>query len=104
MNFQVQEKTVFFLNRLFYTPLILLSIILSPIALDSHRAILKEHHVIQSMSRKGNCWDNAVSESFFHTLKTELVHQCTSLKREVKLNTQYLNILRCFITEREFIL
>ena len=27
------------------------------------------------MSRKGNCWDNAVSESFFHTLKTELVHQ-----------------------------
>ena len=27
-----------------------------------------------SMSRKGNCWDNAVSESFFHTLKTELIY------------------------------
>jgi len=26
------------------------------------------------MSRKGNCWDNAVAESFFHTLKTELTH------------------------------
>ena len=26
------------------------------------------------MSRKGNCWDNAPSESFFHTLKTEMVH------------------------------
>ena len=26
------------------------------------------------MSRKGNCWDNAVSESFFHSLKTKLVH------------------------------
>jgi transposase InsO family protein len=26
------------------------------------------------MSRKANCWDNAVSESFFATLKTELVH------------------------------
>jgi transposase InsO family protein len=26
------------------------------------------------MSRKGNCWDNAVAESFFHTLKVELVH------------------------------
>jgi transposase InsO family protein len=26
------------------------------------------------MSRKGNCWDNAVSESFFHTIKTELIH------------------------------
>jgi putative transposase len=29
----------------------------SQYASDSHRAILKEHHVIQSMSRKGNCWD-----------------------------------------------
>ncbi len=47
----------------------------SQYASDSHRAILKEHPVIQSMSRKGNCWDNAVSESFFHTLKTEWVHQ-----------------------------
>jgi putative transposase len=27
------------------------------------------------MSRKGNCWDNAVAESFFRTLKEELVHQ-----------------------------
>jgi len=26
------------------------------------------------MSKKGDCWDNAVSESFFHTLKTELIH------------------------------
>jgi len=46
----------------------------SQYASDSHREILKQHGVIQSMSRKGNCWDNAVSESFFHTLKTELVH------------------------------
>ena len=27
-----------------------------------------------SMSRKGDCWDNAVAESFFHVLKTELTH------------------------------
>lgn len=40
----------------------------------SHRVILAEHKIKQSMSRKGNCWDNAVSESFFHTLKTELTH------------------------------
>ncbi len=46
----------------------------SQYAADSHRKILKEHHVTQSMSRKGNCWDNAVSESFFHTLKTELIY------------------------------
>jgi transposase InsO family protein len=47
----------------------------SQYASDSHRALLHEHGIIQSMSRKGNCWDNAVAESFFHTLKTELVHQ-----------------------------
>jgi putative transposase len=46
----------------------------SQYASDSHRALLQDHGIIQSMSRKGNCWDNAVSESFFHTLKTELVH------------------------------
>jgi transposase InsO family protein len=40
----------------------------------AHKDLLKEHGIIQSMSRKGNCWDNAVSESFFHSLKTELTH------------------------------
>lgn len=38
----------------------------------SHRAILKDHKIIQSMSRKGDCWDNATSESFFSTLKREM--------------------------------
>jgi transposase InsO family protein len=47
----------------------------SQYASDSHRSILQQHGIKQSMSRKGNCWDNAVSESFFHTLKTELIHQ-----------------------------
>lgn len=52
----------------------------SQYASDSHRTLLKQHGIIQSMSRKGNCWEglplgyNSVSESFFHTLKTELVH------------------------------
>ena len=39
----------------------------------SHRTILKDHDIIQSMSRKGDCWDNATSESLFSTLKGELV-------------------------------
>jgi len=39
-----------------------------------HRDLLQSYGIIQSMSRKGNCWDNAVAESFFHTLKTELTH------------------------------
>jgi putative transposase len=33
--------------------------------------ILRQHKIIQSMSRKGNCLDNAVVESFFGTLKSE---------------------------------
>lgn len=37
------------------------------------RAELKRHGCVQSMSRKGNCWDNAVAESFFHTLKTQFI-------------------------------
>lgn len=35
----------------------------------------KNHWIEQSMSRKGNCWDNAVAESFFKTLKTECVNK-----------------------------
>lgn len=35
--------------------------------------LLNEHDITQSMSRKGNCWDNAPAESFFKTLKAELV-------------------------------
>lgn len=39
-----------------------------------YQKLLRQHQFISSMSRKGNCWDNAVVESFFHTLKTELTH------------------------------
>jgi putative transposase len=38
---------------------------------------LKEHHLISSMSRRGNCWDNAVIESFHSNLKTEEFQYCT---------------------------
>jgi len=41
----------------------------------SHKDLLQHHGIIQSMSRKGNCWDNAVAESFFKTLKNDLVYQ-----------------------------
>ncbi len=39
----------------------------------AYKHLLAEHAMIRSMSRKGNCWDNACVESFFATLKTELV-------------------------------
>ncbi|KIS36728.1 IS3 family transposase, partial [Stenotrophomonas maltophilia] len=38
---------------------------------NEFRQLLQSHGVVQSMSRPGNCWDNAVAESFFATLKTE---------------------------------
>src|SRR5215469_4899741 len=44
-------------------------------AAGDYRNILQAAATVQSMSRKGNCWDNAPMESFFGTLKTELVHQ-----------------------------
>jgi transposase InsO family protein len=41
---------------------------------NEYQKLLKEHDIVCSMSRKGNCYDNAVMESFFHSLKVELVH------------------------------
>ena len=46
----------------------------SQYASDDFSKVLKEHGITPSMSRKGDCWDNAPMESFFHTLKTERVH------------------------------
>lgn len=40
---------------------------------NDFQKMLKTHGMISSMSRKGNCWDNAVAESFFGSLKTERV-------------------------------
>jgi transposase InsO family protein len=43
-------------------------------ACNDFRKELNKHKFIQSMSRKGDCWDNAVAESFFSIIKTELVY------------------------------
>jgi transposase InsO family protein len=47
----------------------------SQYASNVFRQLLEKNEFIPSMSRKAQCWDNAVAESFFHTLKTELVFQ-----------------------------
>ena len=44
-------------------------------ASGEYRAVLAAHAIGGSMSRRGNCWDNAVVESFFATLKKELVYE-----------------------------
>lgn len=43
-------------------------------ACNDFRKMLDKHSFIQSMSRKGNCWDNAVAESFFSIIKSEMIH------------------------------
>ena len=47
----------------------------SQYASSDYRQALADLDIVCSMSRKGNCWDNAVAESFFATLKTELVYR-----------------------------
>ena len=47
----------------------------SQYASHEYQALLKQHGIICSMSRKGNCWDNAVMERFFLNLKMERVWQ-----------------------------
>ncbi len=46
----------------------------SQYASGDYRIVLQKHKIISSMSRKGNCYDHAPVESFFGTLKTELIH------------------------------
>ncbi len=46
----------------------------SQYASDHYQRLLERHAITCSMSRRGNCWDNAPMESFFATLKKELIH------------------------------
>jgi transposase InsO family protein len=47
-----------------------------------YRKALKKYQMLQSQSRKANCWDNACVESFFHTLKTEMIYHESFETRE----------------------
>jgi transposase InsO family protein len=49
----------------------------SQYASADYRRALRVHGIVCSMSRRGNCWDNAVAESFFATVKVELAHDAT---------------------------
>jgi transposase InsO family protein len=54
----------------------------SQYASNRYRKLITQYRVLQSMSRKANCWDNAVMESFFKTLKVERVDQVRYATRE----------------------
>lgn len=54
----------------------------SQYASGDYQAVLTAEGIVCSMSRRGNCWDNAVAESFFATLKVELVHDARWATRQ----------------------
>lgn len=60
-----------------------------------YRSALRECGIEISMSRKGNCWDNAVAESFFATLKTELVYE-RSWSSRVELRAAIFEYIEVF--------
>jgi len=51
---------------------------------EVYQKLLKENGLICSMSRKGNCWDNSPMESFYHTLKVELVQFSLGFKAKAE--------------------
>lgn len=61
----------------------------SQYASQAYRKIIDQYDLRQSMSRKGNCWDNACAESFFHSLKVEAIHGEPILTREQMRQTVF---------------
>lgn len=61
---------------------------------NDYQKMLKSFGFISSMSRQGNCWDNAIAESFFHRLKIELIYAERYATREMaKQNIfQYIEV------------
>jgi putative transposase len=61
---------------------------------NDYLAVLHANGIVRSMSRKADCWDNAVSESFFGTLKQELVFRCELQSRADAKTTifEYLEV------------
>jgi putative transposase len=60
----------------------------------SYRRLLKQFKMKASMSRKSNCYDNALIESFWGTLKSELVYHCSYETRQQAIRdiTEYIEI------------
>ena len=68
-------------------------------ACGDYRALLEEHGITASMSRTGNCYDNAVTESFFGTLKTELVHR-TRYRTRAEAQASIFEWIECWYNRR----
>jgi transposase InsO family protein len=67
----------------------------SQYASGDYQRVLAQHGIVCSMSRRGDCWDNAVAESFFATVKVELVHDAAWATRAVA-RTELVDYLELF--------
>lgn len=67
----------------------------STYAMQSYRDTLKQHGMVSSMSRKGDCWDNAVAESFFANLKNELIYW-RNYKNQNEVRCQIFDYIEIF--------
>jgi transposase InsO family protein len=66
-------------------------------ACNDFRKLLNSYGMIQSMSGRGNCYDNAVCESFFKTLKTELIYQkAGGYKSREDARREIFEYIECF--------
>ena len=72
----------------------------SQYASREYQQLLADYGIRSSMSRKGNCWDNAVAESFFATLKLELVYQSRWHSRAQARNEVFEYIERFYNRQR----
>ena len=67
----------------------------SQYASEDHRTALTSHGMIASMSRRGCCYDNAAAESFWHTLKNELIYR-TSFQTRDQARTEIFEYIEVF--------
>jgi len=67
----------------------------SQYASGDYQRVLAQHGIVCSMSRRGDCWDNAVAESFFATVKVELLHDAAWATRAVA-RTELVDYLELF--------
>lgn len=85
----------------------------SQYASNAYKAVLNQHKLIGSMSRKGNCWDNAVAENFFGIIKKEYINLIKfDTRNQAKLgifdyiegwyNTQRIHSKLGYLTPLEF--
>jgi putative transposase len=71
----------------------------SQYASDDYRKLLKQFHMTQSMSRKGNCWDNAPMEIFLKTLKVERTYRLRYTSRD-QARLDIVNWIEGFYNEK----